>query len=177
MQSCGEGQTLSDHRFRWQDHQPCDDDSANDAQGEHPRDYVLGLSVQEFAPAVALLSDSEEMVLALIHPLLQVYTKLRTGQLAYVGHLCNFRQKVCRFMSSLPTVPQDMPFVQVRPRSSGARGMFRAPFKVDTNKLRNAFRWLQQNNPYYHDVEWREASAAQWDGDDVQLPTREEIIL
>ena len=43
-------------RERWQDHL--------DAHGriEDPRAYVLGLSVEEFAPAVALLSDSEEMV-------------------------------------------------------------------------------------------------------------------
>ena len=43
-------------RERWQEH-----------EGEHeriedPRAYILGLSVEEFAPAVALLSDSEEMV-------------------------------------------------------------------------------------------------------------------
>ena len=46
---------------------------------------VLGLSVTEFAPAVAQLTDNEETVLALVHPLVQVYTLPRTGQLAYVG--------------------------------------------------------------------------------------------
>ena len=48
---------------------------------------VLGLSVKEFAPAVAQLTDHEEMVLALVHPLVQVYTLPRTGQLAHVGHI------------------------------------------------------------------------------------------
>ena len=52
---------------------------------------VLGFSVEEFANPVAALSDHEEMVLALVHPLVQVYTIPRTGQLAYVGHICNFR--------------------------------------------------------------------------------------
>ena len=92
------------------------------------RDYVLGLSVNEFAAAVDLLTDSDEMVLALVHPLVQVYTVPTTGQLAYVGHICNFRQKVAKFISRLPTVPQDMPFVQIRPRSLGNRPSFRAPF-------------------------------------------------
>ena len=53
---------------------------------------MLGYSAHEFAPAVAALTDHEEMVLALVHPLVQVYNLPRTGQLAYVGHICNFRQ-------------------------------------------------------------------------------------
>ena len=61
--------------------------SASDARISH----VIGLSIEEFAPAVAALSDHEEMVLALVHPLVQVYTIPRTGQLAYVRHICNFR--------------------------------------------------------------------------------------
>ena len=34
--------------------------------------------------------------------------------------------------------------------------------------------WLKEFNAYYHDVEWLEASAAEWLREDVQLPTREE---
>jgi hypothetical protein len=114
------------------------------------------------------------MVLALVHPLLQVYNIPKTGQLAYVGHICNFRQKVSKFISSLPTLPQDMPFVQVRPRSLGSSPTFRAPFKVNVHKLRHAYEWLKHNNPYYHNIEWREEAAAQWDVENVQLPTRTE---
>ncbi len=79
---------------------------------------VLGFSVREFAHPVAALSDHEEMVLALVHPLVQVYTIPRTGQLAYVGHICNFRQKVSKFLKSLPVMPADMPVVHVRPRAA-----------------------------------------------------------
>ena len=78
--------------------------SASDARVSR----VLGFSVHEFAPAVAALTDYEEMVLALVHPLVQVYSIPRTGQLAYVGHICNFRQKVTKFLSSLPVMPGDM---------------------------------------------------------------------
>ena len=139
-----------------------------------PKAYVLGLSIEEFAGAVAALSDSEELVLALVHPLVQVYSIRATGQLAYAGHICNFRQRVTSFISKLPTLPQDMPFVNVRPRSMGNRPTFKAPFKVNVHKLRHAFLWLQRHNPYYHDIEWRDSSAAEWEKDDVQLPTREE---
>ena len=53
--------------------------------------------------------------LALVHPLVQVYTIPKTGQLSYVGHVCNFHQKVSEFLSSLPTLPCNMPYVKVRP--------------------------------------------------------------
>ncbi len=90
-------------RERWQDHSAVED---KDASGRsHQHEYVLGRSIQEFAPAVAALSDSEEMVLALVHPLCQVYTIPRTGQLAYVGHVCNFRQKVRLFLKSFRHCP------------------------------------------------------------------------
>ena len=45
---------------------------------------VLGLSVEEPAKQVAALSDHEETVLFLVHPLAQVYTIPRTGQFARV---------------------------------------------------------------------------------------------
>ena len=100
---------------------------------------VLGLSVQQFAPAVAALTDYEEMVLALVHPLVQVYSIPRTGQLAYVGHICNFRQKVTKFLSRLPVMLENMPFVQVRLRMFKGHYGGAALLKVDVQKLRAAF--------------------------------------
>ena len=79
------------HRERWHDYTTVE---GEDSSGRSDQDgYVLGRSIQEFAPAIAALTDGEEMVLALVHPLCQVYTIPRTGQLAYVGHVRNFRQK------------------------------------------------------------------------------------
>ena len=52
-------------RERWQDH--AEDERDEDA-GESPRSKsILGRSVQDFAPAVAALSDEWEMVLCLEH--------------------------------------------------------------------------------------------------------------
>jgi len=135
---------------------------------------VLGHSVEDFASAVAALTDHEEMVLALVHPLVQVYTIPRTGQLAYVGHICNFRQKVAKFLSSLPVMPADMPVVHVRPRKYKGNVSGKALFKVDVHKLRRAFQWLRDNNPYYANVEWREEAATAWEADDVQVGTTRE---
>ena len=92
--ACTEGPETAHERFQgasW----------PSDAPSYEHASPVLGLSVGDFAAPVAALSDHEEMVLALVHPLVQVFTIPRTGQLAYVGHICNFRQKVPQFLSCL----------------------------------------------------------------------------
>ena len=137
---------------------------------------VLGLDVHVFAPAVAALSDHEEMVLALVHPLVQVYTVPRTGQLAYVGHICNFRQKVTKFLTSLPVLPSEMPLVHIKPRKYKNHKPPKGLFKVDVRKLRAAFDWLKEHNPHYRHVEWKESAATAWnDGDVVAGVVRESI--
>ena len=104
------------------------------ASGTNSR-AVLGYSVSEFAPPLAALTDHEEMVLARVHLVVQVYTLPRTGQRAHVGHICNFRQRVTDFLSSLPVMPSDMTFVMVRPRTCRDRTAGRAVFKVDVSKF------------------------------------------
>ena len=42
-----------------------------DSASDEPCSRVLGFGVDEFAHAVAALSDDEEMVLAVVHPLVQ----------------------------------------------------------------------------------------------------------
>ena len=118
--------------------------------------------MEKFASAMALLTDHEEMLIALVRPLVQVYTIPRTSQLAYVGLICNFRQKVAKFLKLLPIPKKDTFFVMVRPRSFRNRPFGKAPFKKDVNKLRDLFHWLKQNNPYYYGVEWNEARKMEW---------------
>ena len=113
--------------------------------------------------------------LALVHPLVQVYTIPKTGQLSHVGHVCNFHQKVTESLSKLPTLPANMPFVKVRPRNFAGKPCRKAPFTVNVIKLRHAFEWLRKYNPYYRDVEWREDWAQEWLEEDVDVgSTREE---
>lgn len=114
-------------------------------------------------------------MLALVHPLVQVYTIPRTGQLAYVGHVCNFRQKTAIFISSLPITPQGMPFVMVRPRNFKNQTKRGSPFKIDVDKVRRAFAWLQKFNPYYRGIEWIPSAEQAWREEEVQVGTvREE---
>ena len=116
----------------------------------------LGKPLSEIASPLHDLSDFEEMVIALVHPLVQVYTIPKTGELAYVGHVCNFRQHVPRFMATLPRPPCEMPFIMVRPRAApGATNCKpRCPFPVDVQKLHSAFLWLQKHNRWYRDIVW-----------------------
>ena len=127
-----DGQTLSTTHERWEDHY-IDVDDVDACTTENPRTCILGLSIDVFAPAVALLTDHEEMVIALVHPLVQVYTIPRTGQLAYVGHICNFRQKVSKFLKSLPMPKHEFPFVMVRPRNFKNRPSTKALFKINVH--------------------------------------------
>ena len=148
-------------------------DRALDSPLVHPTvtAQVLGFPVHEFAEAVFSLTDSEEMVLALVHPLVQVYTIPRTGQLAYVGHVCNFRQTTAAFISSLPITPEDMPFVMVRPRNFKNQQKRGSPFKIDVDKVRRAYAWLKKFNPYYRAIEWVSSAEEAWREDEVQIGT------
>ena len=139
---------------------------------------ILGRPVWEFAGAVAALSDFEEMVLARVHPLVQVYSIPRTGELAYVGHVCNFRQNVRRFMKDLPVRPAEMPIVLIQPRRppGAADQRPRAPSPVDVQKLRAAFAWLREFNVWYQDAHWDEEAAAAWRDETEDLPVQEEDL-
>ena len=101
-------------------------------QGQMPDDCavpVLGLPLRHTAPALHALTDFAEMVISLVHPLVQVYTIPTTGEFVYAGHMSNFRQHVSSFPSSLPVLPRDVPFILVRAR--------RVPGQTDTRPIRN----------------------------------------
>ena len=147
-------------------------------QGVPHRQYIMGRPLADMASPIAALSDFEEMVLALVHPLVQVYTIPRTGQLAYVGHVCNFRQNVPKFIASLPVLPGDMPLVMVRPREFRGQPSSRPPFKIDVTKVRIAFEWLKRHNAYYRNIVWEASAEAAWRDESQQIGRcRDEDIL
>ena len=120
--------------------------------GASARVFVLGRTLSDFSPALASLDDFGEMVLSLVHPLVQVYSIPKTGELAYVGHTCNFRQNVKSFMTRLPMRPAEMPMLMVKPRPPAGKAVDtrpRNPFKVNTVQLRAAFEWLRRHNVQY----------------------------
>ena len=63
----------------------------------------------------------------------------------------------------MPTLPDEMPFVQVRFRKYKKHAPLKALFEVDVQALRLAFAWLKRHNPYYQEVEWNENAAPDWE--------------
>ena len=159
-------------REAWHAHRPSGDKSTC------PMIPILGRTLQDFARPLAELTDLEEMVISLVHPLVQVYTIPSTGELAYVGHVCNFRQHVSEFLETLPVRPKDMPFVLVRPRRKVAdtNPKPRQPFRIDVHKLRCAFDWLKEHNPLYKACTWNQKAEQEWQSDEPQLPTRDDVL-
>ena len=137
---------------------------------------ILGSPRVQRARPVAELNDFEEMMLSLVHPFVQVYTIPTTGELAFAGHVCNFRQKVHEWVKELPVRPKNMPYVLVKPRPNSANPdqRPRLPFAVDVHKVKAAYEWLKINNPHYSNVEWNEDNAKAWEDGSEQVPTREE---
>ena len=83
-----------------------------------------------------------------------------------------------RVFTSLPILPQDMPFVMVRPRTVRNRASNNMPFKVSVQKLRAAYLWLKENNPYYRHITWDTDAAHAWSHEDVSVgATKEEDFL
>ena len=57
----------------------------------------------------------------------------------------------------------------MRPRKLRSHAAGKALFKIDVQKLRLAFAWLKEHNPYYYNVEWREDAAVAWEAEDVTI--------
>ena len=121
-------------------------------------------NVIEHVRTVEQLNDFEEMMISWVRPLVQVYTISTTGELVFVGRVRNFREPVQQWISNLLVRAADMPFMLMKPRMSRASKdqKARPPFPVDTRKLKRAFEWLTENNPYYYDIEWGEDNEAGW---------------
>ena len=133
-------------------------------------------NVIEHVRTVEQLNDFEEMMISLARPLVQVYTISSTGELVFDRCVRNFREPVQQWVSNLPVRPADMPFVLMKPRMSRASKdqKARPPVPIDTRKVKRAFYFLKENNPYYFDIEWGQNNEAAWG--DEELPTREETI-
>ena len=117
-------------------------------------------------------------MLSLVHPFVQVYTIPTTGELAFAGHVCNFRQKVHEWVKELPVRPKNMPYVLVKPRPNHTDPDQRArlPFTIDVQRVKKAYEWLKLNNRHYKDIEWSEDNAKAWTEQTEEVPTREEDI-
>ena len=110
----------------------------------------LGLGSGMPAP-LAKLTDFEEMLVSRIHPLIQVFTLFPSGQIAYVGHIVNFRQRSIHWVQNLPLHPNDIPIILVRRKTREAAGVRRrrSPFAARKEALRDALHWLLAHHPQW----------------------------
>ena len=100
--------------------------------------------------ALNCLTDIERMLVARVHPIVQVYTA-RTGQTAYVGHVVNLRNNVDKWYDNLPPHPRDLPIILVsRPtREEWEKKSRRPPLVVNRDRLVAAFACLMANHSEY----------------------------
>ena len=103
-------------------------------------------------PELDALTDIEAMLLARVHPLVQVFTLYPSGQLGYVGHIVNLEQKSVEFLEAIPPPPKDLPILLIRrmtrePFSKRAR---RQPFVANYARLRNALDVLLERHAQYN---------------------------
>ena len=140
--------------------------------------YIVTWPARPSVRPIADLNDFEEMMLSLVHPFVQVYTIPTTGELAFAGHVCNFRQKVHEWVKELPVRPKNMPYVLVKPRPNHTDPdqRPRLPFAIDVQRVRKAYEWLKKYNVHYKDIEWSEDNARAWTDGIEEVPTREEDI-
>ena len=101
-------------------------------------------------PELNALTHVEQMCVARVHPLVQIYS-VRTGQVAYVGHVVNLEQKVKKWYDNLPPHPRELPILLI---SRPTRGEWkiksrRAPIVVNRERLIAAFERLMISHSEY----------------------------
>ncbi|KAK3925606.1 Curromycin resistance protein [Frankliniella fusca] len=113
--------------------------------------YVVNsrlLSVGFCPDVLSDLSLIEQLLIARIHPVVQVY-RLVGGQTGYSGHVINFFQDVKAVAKVLPhTIPDLKGVVHV----CYNKLMFHKDFKIRKQKVMDALIFLKNNNKYYHDI-------------------------
>ena len=109
-------------------------------------DMHIGPSFQE----LDALTEEEQMCVARVRPLVQIYS-VRTGQVAYVGHVVNLEQKVKKRYDNLPPHPRELPILLIsRPtREEWKIKSRRSPIVVNRERLIAAFDRLTISHSEY----------------------------
>lgn len=104
---------------------------------------------------LACLTTLEEMIIARVHLHLQVW-RVRGLQYHYTGHCVSFWQNSADFISILPTLPENINLLLLRPSSKDAEErhsrQFAKEFHVNRENVTRALLWLKENNPLYFDI-------------------------
>ncbi|KAI3850140.1 hypothetical protein MKX03_011938 [Papaver bracteatum] len=95
------------------------------------------------------LTDLEKILIARVHPVMSVY-RVKGQQYKYGGNVINFVHDVNAIAKVLPCKPNDLSAILVVKRTGN---VLTKEFIVRREYVRQALRWLQENNKYYRDIE------------------------
>jgi hypothetical protein len=110
------------------------------------------------SPGVNLpgLTQMEEMMLAPIHVLLQVW-QVRGGQTKYTGHICNFFRDVGEFHNRVPRLPEECDIILLRRRNRDGEFEQAAnsyeDFRVRRDRIHQWLIYLKAENPAFENIE------------------------
>ncbi|KAK3925505.1 Spore cortex-lytic enzyme, partial [Frankliniella fusca] len=107
------------------------------------------MELGDVPPVLSCLSQIEQLLIARVHPVVQVY-RLRGGQIGYSGHVINFFQDITEFTKTLPHSIEDISGVV---KVCCQTPSFHKDFTVRKRLVLEALHWLKENNPHYFDVE------------------------
>ena len=95
------------------------------------------------------LTFVEELLIALNHPIVSVY-KIKNNQYGYRGNIITFPQDISSMAKALPhSIETISKYIIVRRKQCGNF----IDFIVNSERLRNALKWLKKNNPFYREIE------------------------
>ncbi|KAK3924574.1 S-inosyl-L-homocysteine hydrolase [Frankliniella fusca] len=106
------------------------------------------LSVGSCPDVLSNLTLIEQLLIARVHPVIQVY-RLVGGQIGYSGHVINFFQDVKQVAKSLPHTIADLKGVV---NVCYDKLLFHKDFKIRKRNVLDALLFLKDNNKYYHDI-------------------------
>ena len=92
------------------------------------------------------------MLVARVHPLVQVFTLYPSGQLGYVGHIVNLEQRAVEFLEAIPPPPENLPILLIRrmTREPFAKRARRQPFLANYARLGAAIDVLLEHHSQYN---------------------------
>ena len=112
----------------------------------------ISLTIDEVPECIRQLSFVEEMLISLELPLMYLCTLTAGGQVGYRAHTTVVEQNIQSVASRLPRALSDVGASLCTVRQTRRRGEC-VDFKVRSDVVLKALRWLKKNNPLYKHVE------------------------
>ena len=97
------------------------------------------------------LTAIEQMLISQVIPSMTIFCLSRGGQFGFRGHVLNVPQDLYGFITNLPRKVSELDFL-VLAKGVDQLDLSRNMFTVNRQRVVDALKWLQCNNPYYHNI-------------------------